>query len=76
MIDWQTIAVMLIVFGAAAYVALRAYNRLRSFLSTKSGSSCASGCGGCSEHRIQSPQAPKVLLQIDRSSAVPRRSAR
>jgi hypothetical protein len=49
-LDWQTIAVALIVAGALVYVARRAFARLRSFRVNKGGGgSCETGCGKCGD---------------------------
>jgi hypothetical protein len=47
-LDWQTIAVALIIAGALLYVGRRALARLRSFRASKGGS-CATGCGTCGD---------------------------
>ena len=49
-LDWQTVAVAVIVAGALLYVARRAFARLRSFRVTKGGGgSCETGCGKCGD---------------------------
>jgi hypothetical protein len=48
-LDWQTVAVAVIVAGALLYVARRALARLRSFRLTKGGGGCATGCGKCGD---------------------------
>ncbi len=47
-LDWQTVAVVLIIAGALLYVGRRALARLRSFRSSKGGG-CATGCGTCGD---------------------------
>jgi hypothetical protein len=49
-LDWQTIAVALIIAFAGFYVARRGFARLRSFSTKKgAGASCATGCGNCGD---------------------------
>lgn len=62
-LDWQTIAVLIIVAGAVLYVARRALARLRSFTASKSGGSCETGCGKCGE--VDAPlRQSSVLVQV------------
>ena len=65
--DWQTIAAALVVLAAAAYVARRAWARLRSM---RAGAKSAVDCGSCGEGdakpRPTAPQ-PTVLVQIGRA---------
>ena len=76
MIDWQIIAVSLIVLAAVAYVARRGLARLRSFRLSGRGtgggdSSCGTGCGSCGGEQ-KMPVAPdKRLVQINRPSTAP-----
>lgn len=77
MFDWQTIAVFLLILAAFAYAARRGLSRLRSFNPSRKGSApgCATGCGGCGETKDEAPHAPR-LVQINSSSAIPRRTPR
>ncbi|HLL70282.1 MAG TPA: FeoB-associated Cys-rich membrane protein [Pyrinomonadaceae bacterium] len=66
-VDWQTIAVWLIILAALLYVGRRALTRVRSFRAggKKSLSACASGCGSCGEEQTAAPTRPQnVLVQI------------
>jgi hypothetical protein len=79
--DWQTIAVVLIVFGATAYVARRAYERVRSFRARqKIGDNLISiGCSGCENHisdpvHASVPKTRTIFVELTRSSA-PRASS-
>ena len=64
-LDWQTIAVALIVAGALLYVGRRALVRLRSFKASKGGS-CETGCGSCGD--VDAPlRQSNVLVQVGRS---------
>ena len=81
MIDWQIIAVSLIVLAAGAYTARRALARLRSFRLTRRGgagadSSCATGCGSCGGEERTPPARAEKLVQIDRSPTAMRRHTR
>ena len=79
MIDWQIIAVSLIVLAAVAYVARRGLARLRSFRLSGRGtaagggdSSCATGCGSCDGGAQKTPASrDKRLVQINRPSTTP-----
>jgi hypothetical protein len=69
--DWQSIAVLLIILGALAYVGRRAWGRLRSFqASGKSKSACASGCGSCGDEQPATVKTKpqNVLVQITNSA--------
>jgi hypothetical protein len=68
LIDWQNIAVVVIVLAACVYVGRRGWARLRSFQARRANDTgCATGCGSCgSEPRVPQPQA-KVLVQIGRA---------
>ncbi len=76
-IDWQIIAVSLIVLAAVAYVARRGLARLRSFRLSGRGtgggdSSCATGCGSCGDGAQKTPATrDKRLVQINRPSTTP-----
>jgi hypothetical protein len=49
-LDWQTIVVWLIIFGALAYVGRRGWGRVRSFgAGVRAKNACASGCGSCGD---------------------------
>ena len=66
-LDWQAIAVALVVAGAFLYVARRALARLRSFR-MKGGGSCATGCGNCGD--VDAPlRRSNVLTGIGRTKA-------
>jgi hypothetical protein len=67
--DWQTIAVALIVLAALLYTGRRALTRLRSMRAGRAGAAVPA-CGNCpSEKPAALAQAPRVLVQIDRSPA-------
>jgi hypothetical protein len=64
-LDWQTIAVVLIVAGALYYVGRRALARLRSFKANQAGS-CATGCGTCGD--VDAPlRQSKAFVQVGRT---------
>jgi hypothetical protein len=69
MLDWQTIAVALIVAGALFYVARRGLSRLRSFRPGGEGGapSCATGCGKCGEDAPAPSQPATRVVQISRA---------
>ncbi len=71
--DWQSIAVALVVLAAAAYVARRAWARLRSM---RAGAKSAVACGSCGDggscgegHAKPAARATQatVLVQIGRA---------
>ena len=65
-LDWQTIAVALIIAGALLYVGRRALARLRSFRVSKGGGSCATGCGTCGD--VDAPlRQSNVLVQVGKA---------
>ena len=72
--DWQSIAVALVVLAALAYVARRAWARLRSM---RAGAKSTLDCGSCgsgdAKPRPTAPQA-KVLVQIGRARGDRQRS--
>jgi len=71
-LDWQTIAVAIIVACAFLYVARRGLARLRSF-TTKGGSACATGCGKCGDE--VAPSSPtNAPVQISRARTATRRN--
>ncbi len=74
MFDWQTIAVVLIILAALAYVARRALSRLRSFrLSKRQGApACSTGCGACGEAKQPARPAP-TFVRISPSAKTSRR---
>ena len=64
--DWQSIAVALVVLAALAYVARRAWARLRSMRAgAKSPVDCGSCGSGDAKPHSSAPQAT-VLVQIGR----------
>jgi hypothetical protein len=69
MIDWQTIAVVLIILAACLYVGRHALMRLRSFRAGGKGvdSSCATGCGGCGANESKPAAPANALVQIRRA---------
>ncbi|HEY0006249.1 MAG TPA: hypothetical protein VGB17_15825 [Pyrinomonadaceae bacterium] len=71
MLNWQAIAVALIILAATTYVARRAWSRLRAFRAGKSdAASCATGCGSCStDQRTAAPANTKrtVFVEIGRT---------
>ncbi len=75
MIDWQTIAVALIILAALVYTGRRAWSRLRSFQAKRaSEASCATGCGSCGTEQKPKVATPRtVFVEISRSRSTPRR---
>lgn len=72
--DWQSIAVALVVLAALAYVARRAWARLRSMRAgAKPALDCGSCAGGDAKPHPSAPQA-KVLVQIGRAGGGRQRS--
>jgi hypothetical protein len=70
--DWQSIAVAVVVLGAFAYVARRAWARLRSMRAgAKSPIDCGSCASGDAKAASRAPQ-PTVLVQIGRERGRPR----
>jgi hypothetical protein len=67
MIDWQTIAVVLIILAAFLYVGRQGWMRLRSFRAGGKGtdSSCATACGQCATNETK-PAPANPLIQIRR----------
>jgi len=66
-LDWQSIAVALIVLAALLYTARRALARLRSFSTSGRGgaaSSCATGCGKCGDEGATAAPAANSFVQI------------
>jgi hypothetical protein len=71
-LDWQAIAVALIIAAALLYVGRRALKRLRSFKRSKDGGACATGCGTCGD--VDAPVRPSnVLVQVAKSKGAGRR---
>lgn len=62
-IDWQTIAVALIILAAFAYVARRGLARLQSMNKKRNDASCETGCGKCGTASTNEPKA-KPFVQI------------
>ncbi|HUQ33307.1 MAG TPA: FeoB-associated Cys-rich membrane protein [Pyrinomonadaceae bacterium] len=69
MIDWQTIAVALIILAALVYTGRRAWSHLRAFRAKRAGEpSCATGCGSCGSEQKPKPATPRtVFVEISRS---------
>jgi hypothetical protein len=65
MLDWQAIAVALIILCALAYTARRGLARLRSFRAggKSNAPACATGCGGCGEEK-ETARPADALVQI------------
>ncbi|HMF55369.1 MAG TPA: hypothetical protein VK619_03330 [Pyrinomonadaceae bacterium] len=66
MLDWQTIAVALIIIAALLYVGRRGLKRLRSFSANKNSaaSSCAVGCGNCNDDEQKVKVGTKRVVNI------------
>jgi hypothetical protein len=66
-VDWQNVAVLLIVLAALVYVGRRALARLRGLLGRgKTDASCATGCGACGT--MEATQTPaNSVVQITRT---------
>ena len=76
MLDWQAIAVALIVLAALVYTARRALARLRSFsVSGRGGaaSSCATGCGKCGDEEATAARPANAFVQISSTRSPPSR---
>ncbi|HEV2765069.1 MAG TPA: hypothetical protein VGV38_18955 [Pyrinomonadaceae bacterium] len=76
MFDWQSIAAALVILAACAYVARRAWARLRSFRAAGGGASCETGCGKCGDDELDAlpkTATPKPLVQIGRAKQTRRR---
>jgi hypothetical protein len=72
--DWQTAAVILIVLAALLYVGRMLARRLRSMRARGGDVAANSSCSGCGAGEVKSnAPAPKVLVQIGRQRAAPRR---
>ncbi|HEX8180383.1 MAG TPA: hypothetical protein VF525_12625 [Pyrinomonadaceae bacterium] len=67
LLDWQNVAVLLLVLGALAYVGRRGWARLRSLGGRgMDAAGCATGCGSCGPAERTPQMQPKVLVQIGR----------
>ena len=78
MIDWQTIAAALVILAACAYVARRAWARLRSFRASGGrggAASCATGCGKCGDEGGAVTTPTKPLVQVARGKGARRRAS-
>ena len=71
-LDWQTIAVAIIVACAFLYVARRGLARLRSFTAKGGGSACATGCGKCGDE-VTPSKPTNAPVQISRARTAARR---
>ena len=72
-VDWQNVAVFLIVLAALVYVGRRGWARLRSFRRGRAGAACATGCGSCGPVEQVAQPAAKVLVQIGRTGTQSKR---
>jgi hypothetical protein len=70
-LDWQTVAVVLIVACAFFYAARRGLARLRSF-GSKGGGACATGCGKCGDE-VAPARGANAPVQISRARTAARR---
>ena len=70
MVDWQSIAVALIILAALIYTGRRAWLRLRSFRASRSSdASCETGCGSCGSDQKAKTATPRtVFVEISRSN--------
>jgi hypothetical protein len=75
MIDWQTIAVALIILAALIYTLRRAWSHLRAFRAKRAGeAACATGCGSCGSEQKPKPATTRtVFVEISRTRSTPRR---
>jgi hypothetical protein len=75
MIDWQTIAVALIIMAALIYTGRRVWSHLRSFQAKRAGdAACATGCSSCGSDQKPKPAMPRTaLVEISRARSTPRR---
>ncbi len=68
LIDWQNIAVLLIVLAALGYVGRRGWARLRSFRARGANdAACAAGCGSCGPGPGLAQPAGARIVQIERA---------
>jgi hypothetical protein len=74
MIDWQTIAVALIILAALIYTLRRGWLKLRGFRSKRAGeAACATGCGSCGSEKKPKTATPRTVFgEISRSRSTPR----
>ncbi|MDX6692880.1 MAG: hypothetical protein QOF02_483 [Blastocatellia bacterium] len=68
MLDWQTIAVILIIMAACLYVGRHGWRRLRSFRAGGKNvdNACATGCGQCPSNESKTSAPATTLVQIRR----------
>ncbi|HEX8399833.1 MAG TPA: FeoB-associated Cys-rich membrane protein [Pyrinomonadaceae bacterium] len=57
MLDWQTILVFLVIFGAAFFAGHRAWLKFRGL----SDSGCATGCGKCGAENSSSAKLSQIM---------------
>ncbi|MGB8509927.1 MAG: FeoB-associated Cys-rich membrane protein [Pyrinomonadaceae bacterium] len=76
-LDWQTIAVSLIILAACLYVARRAFARLRSFGKSGRGgaATCETGCGSCGSASQKTTKPAPTFVQISPARTPPRQSS-
>ena len=67
--DWQTVAVVVIVATAVAYLAAVAWRVVLGALGRKSG--CATGCGSCSASESRPAPSGPALVRLTRSPRGP-----
>jgi len=63
--DWQTVAVVVIVAAAVAYLGAAAWRVVLGALGRTSG--CATGCGSCSANESRPPAPGPALVRLTRS---------
>lgn len=71
-LDWQNIAVLLIVLAAAFYVGRRGWARVRSFRARGADeAACATGCGSCAATKPTEARtaAGTTMVQIERAGS-------
>jgi hypothetical protein len=71
-LDWQTVAVALIIASAFFYVARRGLARLRSF-NARGDAGCATGCGKCGDE-VAPARPTNAPVQISRARTAARRN--
>ncbi len=78
MLDWQTIAVALMILAACAYTGRRALSRLRSFRAAGNSdtAACATGCGNCGGESRQTTKPAPIMIQISTQRTTPSRQSR
>jgi hypothetical protein len=68
MLDWQSIAVALIILAALVYTGRLAWKRLRAFRAGKDGATpCETGCGSCGDKPKVQATERTVFVEISRS---------